>query len=105
MKEFILGMAGVSIGAILQLFVDHCRHRRETKRQEALDSKRKDLLKIALENPPDNIEWRKLTTLSQIVGADFETTTRLLIELGARGSDSEKNVWALISKKPLRGES
>ena len=54
-----------------------------------------------LENPPPDTEWRKLQTLSRIIGADYETTTRLLIEIGARGSEKENEVWALLSEKPL----
>jgi len=32
-------------------------------------------------------DWRKLSTLFRVIGADRDTTTRLLIELGARGSE------------------
>lgn len=101
MKEFILGMVGVVVGATLQGILDYCRHKRETKAQRELDNTRIGLLTTALENPPVGTEWRKLETLSRIIGADHQTTTRLLIELGARGSESENDVWALQSKKPL----
>ena len=70
-------------------------------RARELDEKRKSLLKTALENPPHGKEWRSIQTLSRIIGANYETTTRLLIELGARGSEGESDVWALISRKPL----
>lgn len=50
-------------------------------------------------------DWRKLSTLSSVVGTDLETTRRLLIELGARGSEKLRQdgeeVWGLISKHPL----
>jgi len=103
MGEFLLGIAGVVVGAVGQFVIEHFRHRRETEAQRELDDKRKALLKQALENPPAGREWRELTTLSRIIGADFATTTRLLIELGARGSEGENDVWALSSKMPLRG--
>lgn len=102
MREFLLGIIGVAVGAAGQFILDHYRHKRETKAQKDLDDKRKKLLRVALENPPAGTEWRNLSTLSRIIGADYETTTRLLIELGARGSEAENEVWALQSKKPLR---
>ena len=103
MGEVLLGIFGVAVGAVGQFIIEHFRHKRETKAQRDLDDKRKVLLQQALENPPPGSEWRELTTLSRIIGADFATTTRLLIELGARGSEAEKDVWAPLSKKPLRG--
>lgn len=103
MGDFLLGMAGVVVGAVGQFIIEHLRHKRETKAQRELDDKRKALLQQALENPPAGKEWRELTTLSRIIGADLATTTRLLIELGARGSEGEHDVWALLSTKPLRG--
>ncbi|MEN3145633.1 hypothetical protein ABDF71_27015 [Ochrobactrum sp. WV_118_8] len=105
MYDFFLGIAGVVVGAVGQYLIEHFRFKRETEAQRKLDGNRKALLKVALENPPQGKEWRELSTLSHIIGADFETTTRLLIELGARGSEGEKEVWALLSKKPLRGSN
>jgi hypothetical protein len=102
MWDFFLGIAGVVVGAVGQYLIEHCRYIRDTKAQRELDDERKKLLKTALENPPLGKEWRELATLSRIIGADFETTTRLLIEVGARGSEGEKQLWALLSKKPLR---
>ena len=52
-------------------------------------------------DPPQGKEWYRLDTLARVIGADHAETTRLLIEVGARGSQSEKNVWALRSRKPL----
>jgi len=105
MENFWLGIVGVAVGSFGQFMLDHFRHKRETKAQRKLDKSRRNLLKTALENPPPDTSWRKLSTLSRIIGADYETTTRLLIELGARGSESENEVWALLSDKPLRKNS
>jgi hypothetical protein len=53
----------------------------------------------------DAKDWRKLSTLSRVIGADADTTKRLLIELGARGSEKPREdneeVWGLISKHSL----
>ena len=100
--DFLLGIIGVLVGSASQAAFEHCRHMYETKAQRDLDERRKALLKAALESPPNGSEWRKLETLSRIVGANYETTTRLLIELGARGSELDNDVWALLSDKPLR---
>ncbi len=101
MGEFWLGIIGVAVGSIGQFFIDRFRHERETKAQRELDDRRKGILEGALKNRQPGKEWRKLQTLSRIIGADYETTTRLLIEIGARGSETENEVWALLSKKPL----
>lgn len=101
MLEFILGIVGVAVGSAGQFLIDHFRYQRETKKQNALDDKRKELLRTSLTNMPKGVEWRKLSTLCGIIGADPQTTTRLLIELGARGSESEEDVWALVTEKPL----
>jgi hypothetical protein len=46
--------------------------------------------------------WRRLDTLMQVIGADRETTTRLLIEIGARGSQEKgSDLWGLREQHPL----
>jgi hypothetical protein len=102
-RDFLLGICGVIVGSVGQFVLDHFKYARETKSQKELDDARKMLLKDALDNPPAGTEWRKLQTLSRIIGANYETTTRLLIELKARGSELENERWQLLSKKPLRG--
>jgi hypothetical protein len=50
-------------------------------------------------------QWRFLSTLSRVIGADEDTTRRLLIEAGARSSEKERTdeeePWGLISKNPI----
>lgn len=100
MKEFFLGIVGVAVGGFGQYLIDKFRHERETKAQRQLDEKRSALLREALENMPPNMRFRTLQTLSRIIGADYETTTRLLIEIDARGSETSE-AWALLSEEPL----
>ena len=106
MSDFWLGVIGGAIGVVVggagQFLIEHFRYRRETAALRMLDGRRKELLKDALENRPPKTEWRNLSTLSRIIGANYETTTRLLIELGARGSEGDEDVWALLSEKPLK---
>ena len=46
--------------------------------------------------------WRKMSTLSGVIGASRDETARLLISIKARGSESGEDVWALIKNKPLK---
>ena len=46
-------------------------------------------------------QWRKLSTLSSVIGSNNETTKRLLIEVEARGSESNNELWGLIKHHPL----
>ena len=45
--------------------------------------------------------WRRLETLQRVIGADDKTTVRLLLEIGARGSQTGNPVWGLIARNPL----
>lgn len=89
------GFIGAIIGAIsalagiwLQSFLN-----------DRKDEPRKKLLKKMLEESEH--DWRELETLCRVIGADKAETARLLVSIGARGSEGEKEVWALISKQPI----
>lgn len=71
------------------------------KERKKNDTNRKAILKTLLERRPDNKPWMELDTLSHVIGADRETTIRLLIEINARGNMLEQEVWALQSKARL----
>ena len=51
-----------------------------------------------LQNGPP---WRNLETLKRVIGADGDTTIRLLLDVGARGSQKGNVVWGLIARNPL----
>ena len=99
--EFFFGLFGVFVGGFVSWIGIWLKYKLDTKRGLKLDNLRKADLRQMLENTSKGKEWRRLETLSCVIGADFETTTRLLVEIGARGSESENEVWALKSKKPL----
>ncbi|MFT6556268.1 hypothetical protein [Sneathiella sp.] len=101
MTEFFIGIAGVLVGALITLAVDLLKYRLQTSKSRDLDNRRKALLERMLTHPPKETEWRSLASLSRVIGADYPTTTRLLIELGARGNEKENEVWALLREKPL----
>lgn len=97
----IIGLVGVIVGAIISVLGNVVVHYLQNKRKDTLDDLRKDLLLKMLDNDRFPNKWRKLETLSRVIGADDETTKRLLIEVGARGSESESNSWGLIKHHPL----
>ncbi len=95
--EFWAGLLGSLIGAATGLGAVYLAHLLDRGPQQKLDKRRKALLLPMLQ-----VEgWRKIETLSRVIGADHDTTKRLLIDMGARGSEKENDVWALISKHPL----
>ena len=100
MEAFWLGIIGVAVGAVGQFAIDHFRHRRETKSQRELDEKRKAYLRAMLDNPGPT-GWRKMKTMSGVIGASREETARLLIELDARASETGNDSWAYRKNKPI----
>jgi Holliday junction resolvasome RuvABC DNA-binding subunit len=52
----------------------------KNRKAQALDKARTNLLRQMLAAQ----DWRKLLTLSRVIGANANTARRLLIELGAR---------------------
>jgi hypothetical protein len=48
---------------------------------------------------------KPLVSLANVIGAEEEATKRLLLLLGARAAEGNPQLWGLISRNPLRGES
>lgn len=46
-------------------------------------------------------KWRKLETLANVTGLSEDHCKEYLIELGARGSETDPRLWGLISRNPL----
>jgi len=97
----IVGLVGVIIGALISILGNVLLYYLQNKHKDTLDDLRKGLLLKMLESDRSPNKWRKLETLSRVIGADDETTKRLLIEIEARGSESESNSWGLIKYHPL----
>jgi hypothetical protein len=91
-------LLGTIIGPLANAFSDKLKDSFKAQK----DDPRKKLLLTMLTNK--RFKWRKLETLCKVIGADEDTTKRLLIEVGARGSENESNVWGLISRNPFPGE-
>jgi len=92
---------GALVGAAAVITSIFVKHWLDLKEREKVDAPRKRMLLQMLKNPPPGTEWRKFETLSRVIGASREDTTRLLISVGARGNEKESDVWALESDHPL----
>lgn len=91
----LIGGLSAQVGILLTEWARDYRSRR-------LDRNRIVLLKRMLGD--QRFEWRKLSTLSHVIGVDEETAQCLLIEAGARASEDGEPLWGLISRHPFPGE-
>jgi hypothetical protein len=95
----LVGLTGAIVGGVMTLagnVLVHClKERTEAKR----DAPRKRLLVEMLQHSEHR--WRNLGTLMHVIGADSDTTKRLLLEVGARASEDGKPLWGLTSPNPL----
>lgn len=90
------------IGGGMTLAAQWALHRFQTSRVRKVDEKRSALLATMLNKPgPDG--WRKLTTMSHVIGATEEETARLLIEMDCRASETGSGGWAYVKDQPLPG--
>lgn len=97
----IVGLIGVVIGAVVTVVGNIVLHKMQNGPQHKLDNSRKALLKNMLNDSRFPLGWRNLSTLSRVIGADDETTKRLLFEIGARGSEKDDKMWGLIERHPF----
>jgi hypothetical protein len=97
----MVGVIGGVVGGMLTVAGNLGLHWLKNQGRRRLERKRKNHLQRMLELK----DWRKLSTLSRVIGADADTTKRLLIEIEARGSeiprDDGEEVWGFVSKHPL----
>lgn len=101
MWQALIGLAGAIIGALAAILAVIIKDDREQARREKDDEGRCILLRQMLDKDPTG--WRKMTTLSRVIGADRDETARLLIKVGARGNEKEEgnDVWGYIKNHPL----
>lgn len=97
----VIGLIGVIIGAALTIAGNLLLHWFQNRARERLDNARKKLLEKMLDDNRFPDRWRKLSTLSRVVGANEETTMRLLIDVDARGSEKDDGLWGLIKHHPF----
>ena len=96
-----IGLIGAVIGSVLTILgnvVMQCLKERSMARK---DRPRKKLLEEMLNDKRFPEHWRKLNTLVHVIGANEETTKRLLLEIGARGSEDQQDLWGLVKYHPF----
>ena len=98
----LIRVSGAVIGSIATVAVQWLSHCLQEKTASNRDKPRKNLLLEMLRVPQH--KWRKLETLMHVIGADEETTKRLLLEVGARASEDGQPLWGLIERNPIPRE-
>ncbi len=91
----VLGAAIGTVGSILTTWLNAYLTK---KPPDPYDVAAMKLLKDMLEKERN---WRTIDTLSNVIGADKQTTKEYLLAIGARGSETDANLWGLISRNPL----
>ena len=97
----VVGLIGVVAGAAIAVIGGVLLHWLQDAPRRKLDEGRKQLLLQMLRDARFQDRWRKMNTLSRVIGADDEATKRLLIEVGARGSEKDDGLWGLIESHPF----
>lgn len=100
----LIGLIGVVVGAALQIFGNVVVQWLKGAAARKKDEPRKKLLTQMLEDNRFPGRWRTLDTLMHVIGANEETTKRLLLEIGARGSEDRQELWGLIRHHPFGSE-
>lgn len=95
----VIGIIGVIVGSVIGIAGQFALHWFQERPKRKADEERKKILKMLLETP--DYTWRKLDRLMHVIGADEETTKRLLLELGARASEDGQPKWGLLKRNPL----
>lgn len=70
----IVGFAGVIVGAMITVVGNLLLHWFQDRPRRKLDKGREKLLEQMLRDSRFKDHWRKITTLSRVIGADEETT-------------------------------
>lgn len=99
----LIGFGGVVVGAVFVFLAAMVPHYLQERARAKKDEPRKRLLLQLLEDDRFPNRWRTFETLQHVIGADEETTKRLLIEVGARASEDGKKLWGLMKYHPLPG--
>jgi hypothetical protein len=97
----VVGLIGVIAGAVIAVLGSIVLHWLQDGPRRRLEGGRKELLLQMLRDGRFQDRWRKLSTLSRVIGADEDSTKRLLIDVGARGSEKDDGLWGLIESHPF----
>jgi len=98
----LIGVGGAVIGSVATLAGNFFIHWLKNRDEKNKEKPARELLTEMLNHKEH--PWRNLDILMHVIGANEETTKRLLLEVGARASEDGQNLWALKSRKPLNTE-
>ena len=86
----LVGLGGALIGSLSTLAGQFLTHHLRQSSEKKRDAPRRALLKSMLKANPAG--WRRLDTLSHVIGAEPETMKRLLLDIDARASENGKDI-------------
>ena len=96
MSEFWPSVIGTIVGGCVSIATTAATDHIRDKKAGRLDSIRTKRLEQHLSDK--RYEWRTLDALSDVIGADRDTTVRLLLLMGARKSQKKgQDLWTLSS--------
>ena len=97
-----IGFIGVLVGAVISVIGGVVTHYLRQRAQAKRDEPRRKLLTLMLEDDRFPGRWRKLDTLMHVIGSDEAAAKRLLLEIGARGSEDGQELWGLTKYHPFQ---
>ena len=95
---FLGAIVGAIAGAIASLGGVVLTDRLQARRRAEADKPKRKLLEDMLKG---GYKWRSISTLVNVTGLTEPEVKRLLVEIGARGSETAPSLWGLISRNPL----
>ena len=98
MDSGLAGFLGAIVGAAAALAGIVTKDWLQARRKAKADKPKKKLLKDMLKG---GNKWRKLSTLVNVTGLTESEAKQLLVEIGARGSETDPSLWGLVSRNPL----
>ena len=100
MDSGLAAVLGSLVGTVGTLGTTWLNAHLSRKKPDAAEEATKKLLREMLEHP--TFKWRHIGTLSNVVGLDEERVRHFLLQIGARGSSRDGEVWALVSRCPMK---
>jgi len=92
----VAGAAIGTLGSIATTWLSECLKRRS--KYPKFDKAVQKLLRDLLTRGP---RWRRVETLAAVTGLTEQDVKEYLIEMHARGSETDGRLWGLISRNPL----
>ncbi|MCH7638123.1 MAG: hypothetical protein IH855_01465 [Bacteroidetes bacterium] len=97
-----IGVLGAVIGSVATIAAQLAASHIDKKMREQREQPQLEMLDEMLRH--EEHKWRSFGVLMHVIGADEETTKRLLLKVGARASEDGQPLWGLRSRNPLPGE-